>query len=332
MSGAPRNPYLKDNPVVANREDETAHSSSAVRSTQLSTQLSNPSNKRRNTSNTVTFAKQIHTSPSGVRSPTDNNHRQLVTPTSNYNRVNSTEDSITTEASTETEGTPQGTLQRSVGEPRGDMPLTSIKRKAKGTNQPLITTYAFVSKDKRQKFNNKTLTTSSSCPSTFHYSEYDDVVIRKILEGEDESEYASSLLNYELIVWDPRGYEGDMPSGYCLYCRCPQPKCHNKIFGKFCELMVVQSVFVADVKLHEDDVVEIFRDNYNCVLQFKIFEETGQLDVKHNGYEMPRCVVEESLQKSLAYVRYMTYHFKMHRCITEGRELQGGQAFVYDEV
>jgi hypothetical protein len=198
----------------------------------------------------------------------------LVTPTSNYSCVNSNEDSITTEASTETKGTPQstpqgtplgtpqeGTLQRSVGEPRGDMPLTSIKRKAKGMNQLLlITTYAFVSKDKKQKFNNKSLTTSSSCPSTFHYSEYNDVVICKILEGEDESDYSSSHLNYELIVWDPCGYKGvgDMPSGYYLYCCYPPTKCHYKILRKFCELMVVQSVFVGDVKLHEDDVVDIF--------------------------------------------------------------------------
>jgi hypothetical protein len=189
-----------------------------------------------------------------------------------------------------------------VDNPRGDIPLTSIKRKVKGMTQPLITTYVFVSKAKKQKSNNKSLTTSSSCPSTFHYSEYDDVVICKILEGDDEDDYSSSLLNYQLIVWDRYGHEGigDTPSGYCQYCCCPPKKCHVKIFGKFCKLMVVQSVSVADVRLYKDDMLDIIQDNYNCVLQYEIFEETGQLDVKQNRYEMPRCVVKELLQKSLA--------------------------------
>jgi hypothetical protein len=41
-------------------------------------------------------------------------------------------------------------------------------------------------------------------------------------------------------VWDPRGWHEDnpedMPPSYCTFCRCPLNKCHNQLFGQFCQL------------------------------------------------------------------------------------------------
>jgi hypothetical protein len=44
---------------------------------------------------------------------------------------------------------------------------------------------------------------------------------------------------------DPRGYRNgtkSVPYRHCQYCCCPCSKCHNQVYGKFCELMVVNAV------------------------------------------------------------------------------------------
>jgi hypothetical protein len=48
-------------------------------------------------------------------------------------------------------------------------------------------------------------------------------------------------------------------------------------------------------------------------------EETGQLDIKINGYNHPRCVVEKSLNKSLDYVIGFRCHGRMYNGIVVGR-------------
>jgi hypothetical protein len=107
-------------------------------------------------------------------------------------------------------------------------------------------------------------------------------------------------------VWDPRGwYEDnpeDMPPSYCTFCRCPPNKCHNQLFGQYCQLHVVHALYNCN---HEYDLLtldkaeDIFTDHYNQVLQFTIFQENGTLDVKAGGYELPFCVRDTSLAQSL---------------------------------
>jgi hypothetical protein len=47
---------------------------------------------------------------------------------------------------------------------------------------------------------------------------------------------------------------------------------------------------------------EVYTEKYNDTLSFKITEDTGQLDVKLNGYPLPKCMRRDSLTESLDYV------------------------------
>jgi hypothetical protein len=67
------------------------------------------------------------------------------------------------------------------------------------------------------------------------------------------------------------------------------------------------------------DVEQLFIDKYNIALEIKITEETGQLDVKLNGYRMPLCIGEQCLQTSLDYSKWYMYHRCMHKGIVVGR-------------
>jgi hypothetical protein len=57
----------------------------------------------------------------------------------------------------------------------------------------------------------------------------------------------------------------------------------------------------------------------------KIVEETGHLDIKINRYNLPRCVVKKSLNKSLEYVIGFRYHGRMYNGIVveHGKHLRG---------
>jgi hypothetical protein len=103
----------------------------------------------------------------------------------------------------------------------------------------------------------------------------------------------------EYLIWDPRGWElpgmfGDdtvdtIPSTFCPHYCCPPIKCHVKIFGKICQLHVVYALYNTDYDLTmtEAHSKEVYTKKYNDTLSFKITEETGQLDVKLNGYPLP---------------------------------------------
>jgi hypothetical protein len=76
---------------------------------------------------------------------------------------------------------------------------------------------------------------------------------------------------------------------------------------------------------------ELYTEKYNDALSFKITEETGQLDVKLNGYPLPKCMRRHSLIELLDYVQWYTYHCKMYRAIVVGRgNPQQGQNKIFE--
>jgi hypothetical protein len=134
------------------------------------------------------------------------------------------------------------------------------------------------------------------------------------MSGEDEAN--------EKGLWDPRGIEdrgGPLADHFCTECMCTKARCHNIVFGRFCQLHMVHEIFHGDVPLSLYAAEEIFNQRYNEALQFKIFEATGTLDVTPTGYVMPACVRTGSLEHSLNYIRYRLYHYRMHQDITVGR-------------
>jgi hypothetical protein len=144
---------------------------------------------------------------------------------------------------------------------------------------------------------------------------HSNYIVRGILvPGKEESNQESH--------WDPRGVEdrgGFLGSHFCVECMCTKTKCHNIVFGKYCQLHIVHEVYHGDIPLSLEQAEEIFTSVYNDALQFKIFENTGTLDVKPSGYVIPDCVRSGSLEQSLNYIRYRTYHNRMHRNITVGK-------------
>jgi hypothetical protein len=66
------------------------------------------------------------------------------------------------------------------------------------------------------------------------------------------------------------------------------------------------------------DIEQLFIDKYNIAQEIKITEETGQLDVKLNGYKLPNCIREQCLQRLLDYAKWYMYHCRMHKAIVVG--------------
>jgi hypothetical protein len=107
---------------------------------------------------------------------------------------------------------------------------------------------------------------------------YDVTIIQHIMVGEDEP----------CTNWDPCGYNGSvqtMPSTFCSRCHCPAKNCHDNIF-------IVEVGCLSYETVTEAIAEEHFVDNYNKAFQFKIFEETGELDIKR--YKIPECLKNNS--------------------------------------
>jgi hypothetical protein len=137
------------------------------------------------------------------------------------------------------------------------------------------------------------------------------------------------------IRWDPRGYDNTnrlMPSTYCPSCRCPEEHCHNKVFGPFCELHIIYEIYNADYPVTLPRMEEMYLERYNYALQFKIYEQTGTLDVEPTGYALPHCIRENSLTDCVEYVNFRTYHFRMNRRITVGRHTPFDGAALDDNI
>jgi hypothetical protein len=189
----------------------------------------------------------------------------------------------------------------------------------KGTNRnedAHLGSYSF-HKQKQEKTNSPTLS-----PDEY----YDAALVR----------YATNAARQNLhnVSWDPRGFDSTecaMPSNYCRHCRCPKWKCHDVLFGLYCQLHIVELGRFSYVRMTERLVDDHFTDRYNEALQFVIFEETGLLDIKK--YELPECLKTGSFQQSLNYSSFHSYHFKLFDSITEGQDrkedVEPGRSHIY---
>jgi hypothetical protein len=123
-------------------------------------------------------------------------------------------------------------------------------------------------------------------------------------------------------LWDPRGYETEPPPDqlirfFCRHCKCPHAKCHDKMFGKYIELQIVNQIFESESEPRRDEVQYAFHRKYNRALEQKITEITGTLDT--STYNIPHCVMSGSLNRLFQYINARDYHFYMHSLITVGR-------------
>jgi hypothetical protein len=128
----------------------------------------------------------------------------------------------------------------------------------------------------------------------------------------------------EHLIWDPRGWkmpslfgndpkEDKMPPSFCPYCCCPPNNCHVQLFGQICHLHVVNTLYNCNNHMMtQGEAEKFFVGKYNIGLEFMVVKEAGQLDVKIDGYPLPKCVRKESLPVLLDYVQWYTYHCKMH--------------------
>jgi hypothetical protein len=117
-------------------------------------------------------------------------------------------------------------------------------------------------------------------------------------------------LTKEQALKDPRGLvplDYTLPStGYCSVCRCRFHKCHEVVFGEFCELYIVNEVEYAHWYLVDEYIEEIFTGKYSEALQFKVHEQMGKYDGRKGGYKLPDCVRNNALARSLKYGNFHT--------------------------
>jgi hypothetical protein len=124
-------------------------------------------------------------------------------------------------------------------------------------------------------------------------------------------------------IWDPRGFISEPPvrvagcPRFCRHCRNPVDACHNKMFGKYLQLQIVNHIHDSDTEPSYDGVKEDFHERYNDVLRYRIFEVTETLDI--GTRHVPECLVQFSLEKLFEYIRVREYHYSMHASITVGR-------------
>jgi hypothetical protein len=135
--------------------------------------------------------------------------------------------------------------------------------------------------------------------------------------------------------WDPRGCNDIsrlLPSHYCPHCRYLKVHYHNKMFGAFCELHVINEAFHADEPLTIQVMEQVYCKRYNEALQLKIFERTGTLDVTPTGYVLAQCICNNSLTDFVEYINFCTYHFRMHNRLRLGQYVQmnGGNSLRDD--
>jgi hypothetical protein len=140
---------------------------------------------------------------------------------------------------------------------------------------------------------------------SFTPDEYYDVAITRHIMAAEEDE--------PCIKYNPCGFNSTkrtMPSAYCKHCHCPMRKCHNLLFGKYCQLHIVEvgqfCTYDAMTKLLVD---KHFSSHYNEALQYVIFQATGLLDLKK--YKLPVHLIEEAFKQS---VNYFIFRHIISRC------------------
>jgi hypothetical protein len=319
---AHKNTYILHTPTM-HHSDITSTPNTSNCSKAGVNQQSSPSTSVRN--DTSTHA----TSSSSVASPSD-----VTTTKRRYDAVSA--NSVTPASSAKRPVRVQNVY--GTGPPRGTMPQVSILRngtnpavsnKQKNTVPSSVRALQFVDTEKEKE---KEKQFDAFYPKQ---GTYEADLMKEILNAHQKTD--------EYLIWDPRGWEmptmiGDdtvdtMPKTFCPHCRCPPDKCHVKTFGRHCQLHVVYALYDQDFDLMmtEAHAEEVYTEKYNDALSFKITEETGQLDVKLNGYPLPKCVRRDSLTESMDYVRWYTYHCRMHRAIVVGRgKPQQGQNRLFE--
>jgi hypothetical protein len=129
---------------------------------------------------------------------------------------------------------------------------------------------------------------------------------------------SQEFCHYEYIIWDPRGWDKTssipMPSSFCPHCCFPPLKCHVQlfVFGQYYQLHIVNDLYQTDDPINSIQAKELYTERYNIAFQMKTVKEMRQLEIKLNGNDLPRCVVEQSLSESMDYVNWYRYYVKMH--------------------
>ena len=83
---------------------------------------------------------------------------------------------------------------------------------------------------------------------------------------------------------DPREWDhpfgSQLPSGYCIHCKCRKELCHDKRFGLYCGLCVLAELIgkKGANTMFGDDVKELLKEAYNEVRCVEIVQQVGVLD------------------------------------------------------
>ncbi len=109
-----------------------------------------------------------------------------------------------------------------------------------------------------------------------------------------------------------------LPSHYCLFCRCPPMKCHERMFGEFIQLQVVSDMMDIDLEPTAEHVKDAVQDEYTRKLKDQIYDETKALDI--STYNVPYCLEAGTQAQLLEYVKTANYHYEMQKRITMGRD------------
>lgn len=121
---------------------------------------------------------------------------------------------------------------------------------------------------------------------------------------------------------DPRGwdhpYGSDLPSGYCIHCKCMEALCHDKRFGLYCGLRVAELVEKKGAcKMFGDDVKDLLKVACNKILCIEIVQQVGVLDT-HNNYIPPKCMEDRSMKNIMNHFFYMKFTTAMNKRLEDG--------------
>ena len=97
------------------------------------------------------------------------------------------------------------------------------------------------------------------------------------------------------FTYDPRGVSlSNIPVGYCNYCRCPDPYCADKMFGRYCYEYMERLVGRMGFKYYklETDIKWDFLTHYKNLLEMKLtFNNILVGDWKlDKDMEFPKCL------------------------------------------
>jgi hypothetical protein len=121
---------------------------------------------------------------------------------------------------------------------------------------------------------------------------------------------------------DPRGYDhpygSDLPSDYCVDCKCKEALCHDKRFGLYCGLRVAEMIEKGGPRnMFGDKIKKLVKEAYNEILRVEIVQQIGVLDT-HNNYIPPKCMEDRSLKNIMNHFFYMKFTAVMSSRLQDG--------------